>query len=52
MSSSAIERYQHFIETYPNIIQRVPQRMVASYFGVTPETLSAVKKDWFKSQSK
>jgi len=48
MSSSAMERYQNFVETYPNITQRVPQRMIASYLGVTPETLSAAKKDWHK----
>lgn len=48
MSSSAIERYQHFIETYSDIVQRVPQRMIASYLGVTPETLSAAKKQWYK----
>ncbi len=43
MSASAIERYEHFIETYPNIVQRVPQRMIASYLGITPEALSKVK---------
>lgn len=51
MSSSAIERYEHFIETYSDIVQRVPQRMIASYLGVTPETLSAAKKDWYKKQT-
>ncbi|MEM8928546.1 MAG: Crp/Fnr family transcriptional regulator [Bacteroidota bacterium] len=50
MSASAIERYQHFIETYPSVTQRVPQRMIASYLGATPETLSAAKKDWYKRQ--
>lgn len=52
MSASAIERYEHFIETYPNIVQRVPQRMIASYLGVTPETLSAAKKAWIHKQVK
>lgn len=52
MSSSAIERYQHFVETYPEIVQRVPQKMIASYLGVTPESLSAAKKDWYKNQAK
>lgn len=52
MSSSAIERYQHFIETYSEIVQRVPQRMIASYLGVTPETLSAAKKAWYKNKNK
>lgn len=45
MSAPAIERYEHFIETYPNIVQRVPQRMIASYLGITPEALSKVKGD-------
>ncbi|GAB5550620.1 MAG: Crp/Fnr family transcriptional regulator [Saprospiraceae bacterium] len=44
MSSSAIERYEHFLETYPDIVQRVPQRMIASYLGITPEALSTVKR--------
>ena len=45
MSSTAIERYEHFVETYPQLIQRVPQRMIASYLGITPEALSKVKGD-------
>jgi len=45
MSSNAIERYEHFIETYPDIVQRVPQRMIASYLSITPEALSKAKGD-------
>lgn len=44
MSASAIERYEHFIETYPEIVQRVPQKMIASYLGITPEALSTAKR--------
>jgi CRP-like cAMP-binding protein len=44
MSCNALERYEHFIEMYPNILQRVPQRMIASYLGITPEALSRVRK--------
>ncbi|MGK0388389.1 MAG: CRP-like cAMP-binding protein [Maribacter sp.] len=44
MSSNALERYEHFISTYPDITQRVPQRMIASYLGITPEALSRVRK--------
>jgi len=44
MSATAIERYDEFIQTYPNIAQRVPQRMIASYLGITPEALSTVKR--------
>lgn len=43
MSASAIERYEHFCDTYPDILQRVPQKMIASYLGITPEALSKVK---------
>lgn len=43
MSASALERYEHFEETYPDILQRVPQKMIASYLGMTPEALSKVK---------
>jgi CRP-like cAMP-binding protein len=45
MSATAWERYQDFLETYPNIIQRVPQRMIASYLGITPEALSKLRGD-------
>ncbi|WP_336518261.1 Crp/Fnr family transcriptional regulator [Pollutibacter soli] len=38
------ERYKNFIALYPNIAQRVPQHMIASYMGLTPETLSRVRK--------
>lgn len=43
MSATALERYEHFVETYPDVSQRIPQRMIASYLGVTPEALSKVK---------
>jgi len=45
MSATAIERYEHFIQTYPNITQRIPQLMIASYLGITPEALSKVKSN-------
>jgi len=43
MSSNARERYELFLETYPNIVKRVPQRMIASYLGVTPQALSCIR---------
>ena len=45
MSASALERYEHFVITYPDIVQRVPQKMIASYLGITPEALSKVKNE-------
>ncbi len=50
MSASAIERYHDFLETYPDIVQRVPQKMIASYLGITPEALSKVKGESVKSK--
>jgi len=50
ISSNAIERYEHFVQEYPDIAQRVPQRMIASYLGVTPETLSAAKSKHLKNR--
>ena len=44
ISLSLEERYASFTSVYPDIIQRVPQHMVASYMGLTPETLSRVRK--------
>jgi CRP-like cAMP-binding protein len=44
LSASADERYQEFLRTYPSIALRVPQWMLASYLGVSPETLSRIRK--------
>ncbi len=38
------DRYISFINLYPNIVQRVPQRMIASYMGLKPETLSRLRR--------
>lgn len=44
MCASALERYEHFLASYPEIVQRVPQKMIASYLGITPEALSTVRR--------
>ena len=46
LTATAEERFQNFLNTYPTIAQRVPQHMLASYLGVTPETLSRIRKKW------
>ncbi len=48
MSATALERYQDFVGTYPEIVQRVPQKMIASYLGITPEALSKLKSELVK----
>ncbi len=43
LSKSAEERYVELIARYPTIAQRVPQKVIASYLGMSPEFLSKIK---------
>lgn len=43
MSETAEEKYTKLINNFPGCIQRIPQRMIASYLGITPETLSRIR---------
>lgn len=45
LSAAAEDRYLQFIKMYPDIMLRVPQTMIASYLGITPESLSRVRRD-------
>ena len=40
---NAAERYIHFIKLYPNINKRVPQKHIATYLGIAPESLSRIR---------
>jgi len=44
MSKTAEERYLDFINHYPKVEQRVPQHQIASYLGITPESLSRIRR--------
>jgi len=44
LSATAEERYLEFLRVYPSIARRVPQAMLASYLGMTPETVSRIRK--------
>jgi CRP-like cAMP-binding protein len=44
LSQPAEVRYENFIRKYPQISNRVTQKQIASYLGITPEFLSAVRK--------
>ena len=46
---TATERYERLTATYPRLAQRVPQYMVASYLGITPESLSRIRARLAKS---
>ncbi len=45
LSTQAEDRYLSFIKMYPDVLLRIPQTMVASYLGITPESLSRVRKE-------
>lgn len=46
ISLTAIERYERLVENYPDFIQRFPQHTIASYLGISKETLSRVRSKW------
>ena len=46
ISSSAEEKYLEFQKTYPSVFNKVPLHMVASYLGISRETLSRIRKDF------
>ncbi|MFT6035831.1 MAG: CRP-like cAMP-binding protein [Marivirga sp.] len=50
MSTSAKDRYELFLETYPKIPTRVPQRMIASYLGITPQALSTIRGEMARNK--
>jgi len=43
MSMPAEQRYLNFIEQFPLLEQRIPQKHIASYLGITPESLSRIR---------
>lgn len=45
LSTSAEERYLKFIQTYPKLFEIVPQNQIASYLGITPQSLSRIRKE-------
>jgi len=48
ISETAEEKYTKLLNNFPGCIQRVPQHMIASYLGITPETLSRVRSQMAK----
>jgi CRP-like cAMP-binding protein len=52
LTTTAEERYLEFLATYPSISARVPQWMLASYLGVSPETVSRIRKNLARKSSR
>ncbi|MBP6686428.1 MAG: Crp/Fnr family transcriptional regulator [Lacibacter sp.] len=51
ISSTAEDRYQYFIDTYPHLVNRLPQTQIASFLGITPEFLSRLRNKLSKPKS-
>jgi CRP-like cAMP-binding protein len=48
ISYPAEKRYAEFVESYPEFLQRFPQHIIASYLGITKETLSRLRRQALK----
>jgi CRP-like cAMP-binding protein len=48
ISNTAEKRYTEFIDNHPQFIQRFPQHFIASFLGITKETLSRIRKQVLK----
>lgn len=48
ISNSAEKRYEEFADNHPQFIQRFPQHLIASFLGITKETLSRIRKQALK----
>jgi CRP-like cAMP-binding protein len=44
LSLTPEERYNNLLQVYPDLVQRFPQHMIASHMGLTPETLSRIRR--------
>jgi len=50
ISSTAEQRYQAFLDTYPHLVNRLSQTQIASFLGITPEFLSRLRNKVSKSK--
>jgi CRP-like cAMP-binding protein len=48
LSTTAEKRYDEFAKNHPQFIQRFPQHLIASFLGITKETLSRIRKQSLK----
>ncbi|NML38545.1 Crp/Fnr family transcriptional regulator [Chitinophaga sp. G-6-1-13] len=51
LSQPAEGRYELFTQAYPDLENRIPQKYIASYIGVTPEFFSQMKANMFRKKS-
>ncbi len=44
ITENAAERYLHFKKHFPELLSKVPQKHIATYLGITPESLSRIRR--------
>ncbi len=49
MNDDASTRYANFLKTYEKVLPRIPQNIIASYLGITPQSLSRLKREFDES---
>ncbi len=45
MNDDAEKRYRRFLKSFQNVLDRIPQNVVASYLGITPQSFSRLKRE-------
>jgi len=50
MSTPAVDRYDYFLKTYPELPNRIPLRMIAAFLGITPQALSTIRSKMASEQ--
>lgn len=45
-SEDAQSKYNHFLKQFPDLAQRIPQYLIASYLGILPSSLSRIRKNF------
>ncbi|HEV7329446.1 MAG TPA: Crp/Fnr family transcriptional regulator [Flavisolibacter sp.] len=43
LSKTALERYHEFLDRYPHLEQKIPNHQIASFLGITPQSLSRIR---------
>ncbi len=50
LGAPAADRYNYFLEIYPALTNRVPQKLIASFLGIAPQTLSTIRSKIARSK--
>jgi CRP-like cAMP-binding protein len=49
LTKTAVERYSELVAKQPDVVLRTPQKYIASYLGITPQSLSRIRNEFTRS---